>query len=41
MPKLMTETEKMLNRNRYLEGRVVHMFNEIYHIDKYAKSGEM
>lgn len=32
----MSEAEKLMERNRYLENRVVYMFNELKDINSYA-----
>jgi len=41
MPRFVSETERILNRNRYLEGRVTYMFNELIDIKQYANVGDI
>lgn len=36
IPRIMSEAEKLMERNRYLENRVVYMFNELKDINSYA-----
>jgi len=40
IPKLKTQADDIINRNRYLENRVVFMFNELIVIDKLLDDGK-
>jgi hypothetical protein len=40
LPRVMSEAEKLIDRNSYLEKRVVFMFNELHKINSFAVNGD-
>lgn len=40
MPRIISKADELVNRNRYLEGRVTYMFNELIEIKQYAEIGD-
>lgn len=40
LPRIMSKADELMNRNRYLEGRVTYMFSELMEIKQYAKVGD-